>query len=151
MYRACTWNVIAADMIVTVHIYRMDSRAEESSLRPNKWTDPMVYAVARPGHQYFISVRWRRCFSSALPIRIDALQHLCNRCMYDASMHSRMTTHKTNALAREAILFSPSSLTTFFEQVFDSITEFDLIHSTAARNRATSNFRANRLTGSIES
>lgn len=160
MYRACMRDVIVADMIVTVHIYGMDSRAEESSSRPNKWTGLTVYAVTRPGHQYFIPVRWWRRFFSALPVRFGALHSIfatdacCDRCIYDAFTRSRMTTHKTNALPREAILFFllyivRHSLTTFLGQVFDSnrITESDLIHSIAARSRAVSNFRANRLTG----
>lgn len=45
-YRTCMRDVIAADMIATVHIYGTDSRAEESSSHPNKWTNPTLTVPA---------------------------------------------------------------------------------------------------------
>lgn len=75
MYRTCMRDVIAADMIVTVHIYGTYSRAEESSSYPNKWMGLTltVPVITRPNHQYFIPVRLRRRFFWAL-VRIGLLQ-----------------------------------------------------------------------------
>lgn len=57
-YRTCMRDVIAADMIVTVHIYGTDSRAEESSSHPNKWTNPNTNANRSRHHDQVINISY---------------------------------------------------------------------------------------------
>lgn len=160
MYRTCMRDVIAVNMIVTVHIYGTHSRTEESSSYPNKWMDLTltVPVIARPNHQYFIPVRLRRRFFWALvENRLitprAAEKKMLSNLRAGAVLYFRMTTRKTDALARETISLSlffytvRNSLTAVFKRDFDGnrISEFNLMNLTAIKNRAPSNLRVNRL------
>lgn len=128
-------------------------------IRTNERTCLTVSAIT--SHQYFMSVRLRRRFFRAL-VSIGSLQRLhvprkkrrlriCARAR--AVLHFRMTTRKTDALARETISFflhRPEFANGCFQTGFwhgNRVSEFNLMNLTAVKNRAPSNFCAqNRLT-----